>query len=1319
MARIKAYDLINVSDIGRNDASLIETDGGTKTVNAYDLISDNMKYVVLSGNKSLNDVSDPGVIYRDNSGAFLRYGICLVDSTGKPKMQFAIRSDGSIKYRSWQNDAWDIVWTDTSQNIPIERIQQAVENYLREHPIASGKSAYEIALEEGYQGTKAEWLTSLKGLKGKSITDANVDKYGILSVTFEEEKEINGEIMIERTYKTLGFVKGSTGDRGDKGESIVDANIDADGNLILTHEIYAGDYTAVGFINAGHVVGPDGAPGAPGTPGADYVLTEEDKNRIAELAAAKVIVQADTLADCVEPDVFYIVENDDYSGLPREAVPPYKVSCIREFNGDIVRQYIFDHAGHIYTRLGILDETVLNPVYSAIRIATIDDIPSKTSDLENDSGFITAPRVAKLESQYRISDSFSMDLTGIPIDVLSNHETIDVGDFGVEDANSNVYFVYISADVTRIKQGALVRMPRYLPNLIAVYVDRDSNEVEIVDPDTQTQEGMLGVEIGAIGSAVEVYYKGNFHVFDHIVNGMQTIKTQIPTQISQLYNDVGYLLSSGVKSLIAQSQMDYYFAIYDDNSLHFDGNGNHDVDKTVGIYFPERIKSINVAIANTYPNLTTVYINNLASDVSFDGGEFPSTVAVIYREQFHLEQLIIKALSQAESTSNKVTSIASGSTNTQYPSAKAVYTIVSKRELTSHKVTTITSSSTDTQYPSAKAVYTSLSDKSDKSDTYTKSEVDSLVSGGVVPQYVIDESESVLAKAFAHKGLGRTIRFIAVSDSHNDATEASYAYTRVSNQHCGQAVKYIADRIPLDFVAYLGDMTWAGVAHTTAQYQTDWLKEDIQEMNLFLKDGFSGVPNIRVVGNHDQCATTDSGGTVSRLQNSGAYQYFGRYNAGVSDGLSNYGYYDLNNVKVRIVYLNTSDAVNVSSQGTYLAITAAQKNWLCETLIDLNTKTDAASWKILLMSHAPLDMVSGLAADILIPYINGGSYGSYTFTNHSAKIIGNCHGHTHCYNVGYISDTIRRFTIPNSNFYDNNHYKNNANYAAWTEETTYPKTQNSRTDTSFSLVTIDLDNLTCYVDNYGAGYDRNFSVDYKKTVSSISNLSYTGTTTVGQNIDTSAISYTVNYSDGSTSSRTGNVTVSPVTIQQVGNNAITVSYTENGTTVTGNLTIAGTAPPVVRLLDLDRTEATAAVDALIPFDTTKYYTNIAYSTVKGYGTNCTVYSKSSDSISLKESGTGGITVGYPVELPDTSSSYTFSCDYNGTGRARIYYRLFDSSGTSNTSTTPYITNDTSATGSVTATIAAPGGNYKWLIIMFGSNTAGEKEYTNVSLTKDS
>ena len=293
-----------------------------------------------------------------------------------------------------------------------------------------------------------------------------------------------------------------------------------------------------------------------------------------------------------------------------------------------------------------------------------------------------------------------------------------------------------------------------------------------------------------------------------------------------------------------------------------------------------------------------------------------------------------------ENTSNKKTIInnqsQTGDSDTNYPTVGAVRDFVNlikddledyvDDEIGSIPEVTVDSafSQTSTNPVQNKIVTAKLNEvigsKADKSSTYTKSEVDDLVSSGTIPQYVIDESESVLAKAFAHKGLGRTIRFIAVSDSHNDATKVSHDYTRVSNLHCGQAVKYIAERIPLDFVVSLGDMTWAGVAHTTAQYQTDWLKADIQEMNMFLKDGFSGVPNIRVVGNHDQCATTDSGGTVSRLQNNGAYQYFGRYNAGVNDGLSNYGYYDIDNVKLRIIYLNTSDTVSTSTQGTLLGV---------------------------------------------------------------------------------------------------------------------------------------------------------------------------------------------------------------------------------------------------------------------------------------------------------------------------------------------------------------------------------------------------------------
>ena len=69
-------------------------------------------------------------------------------------------------------------------------------------------------------------------------------------------------------------------------------------------------------------------------------------------------------------------------------------------------------------------------------------------------------------------------------------------------------------------------------------------------------------------------------------------------------------------------------------------------------------------------------------------------------------------LNAKESTANKVTAVDSSATDTQYPSARAVYQIVStvanNCEVKANKVTAIGSGSTDTQYPSAKAVYDAI-----------------------------------------------------------------------------------------------------------------------------------------------------------------------------------------------------------------------------------------------------------------------------------------------------------------------------------------------------------------------------------------------------------------------------------------------------------------------------------------------------------------------------------------------------------------------------------------------------------------------------------
>lgn len=92
-------------------------------------------------------------------------------------------------------------------------------------------------------------------------------------------------------------------------------------------------------------------------------------------------------------------------------------------------------------------------------------------------------------------------------------------------------------------------------------------------------------------------------------------------------------------------------------------------------------------------------------------------------------------ITDGEMISHKVTAITSGANNTMYPSALAVYNALSGKESTSNKSTSVGSGSSHTQYPTSKAVYdyvtTVIQGKADKTDTYTKSEVDAAIQTAV------------------------------------------------------------------------------------------------------------------------------------------------------------------------------------------------------------------------------------------------------------------------------------------------------------------------------------------------------------------------------------------------------------------------------------------------------------------------------------------------------------------------------------------------------------------------------------------------------------
>ena len=110
-----------------------------------------------------------------------------------------------------------------------------------------GKSAYQIAVEQGYQGSESDWLSSLKGDKGDKGEKGNTGAKGNPGQDGADGKSAYA-IAVEHGYEdseekwllSLKGEKGDTGERGEKGDAGVAgkdgfspiANVVKDGSVI-------------------------------------------------------------------------------------------------------------------------------------------------------------------------------------------------------------------------------------------------------------------------------------------------------------------------------------------------------------------------------------------------------------------------------------------------------------------------------------------------------------------------------------------------------------------------------------------------------------------------------------------------------------------------------------------------------------------------------------------------------------------------------------------------------------------------------------------------------------------------------------------------------------------------------------------------------------------------------------------------------------------------------------------------------------------------------------------------------------------------------
>lgn len=323
---------------------------------------------------------------------------------------------------------------------------------------------------------------------------------------------------------------------------------------------------------------------------------------------------------------------------------------------------------------------------------------------------------------------------------------------------------------------------------------------------------------------------------------------------------------------------------------------------------------------------------------------------------------------------------------------------------------------------------------------------------------------------------------ICLSDSHYPAD----TNTKMSGLHAMMAIKGLAYLLPVDYIAHLGDVGFEGNSSTT----TEALETNISEMLTYVKESAGdSVPLFVAIGNHDSgnYITTD----VNDDMLSGEYLYNNFTALSASDdtvfsGEENggYCYRDFIDKKIRVFLLNTSEEIITGGYSNDNGTSETQRAWFASKLQELNTKSDASEWGIVVLCHYPADYGAARPlSNLLAAYVNGTSITlngvTFNFSNsNAAKFIVQHHGHIH----NFLADRLYtgstpvqynawRVGIPNTQDNRDNYYGEFGGIQ-YSETTTYTKVPGTVEDTSFVVNVINPSEEKVYSFYYGKGYNR-------------------------------------------------------------------------------------------------------------------------------------------------------------------------------------------------------------------------------------------------------
>lgn len=510
--------------------------------------------------------------------------------------------------------------------------------------------------------------------------------------------------------------------------------------------------------------------------------------------------------------------------------------------------------------------------------------------------------------------------------------------------------------------------------------------------------------------------------------------------------------------------------------------------------------------------------------------------------------------------------------------------------------------------------------------------VESLLRPANYPDYVKKEIARVADNAIKVI-TGESIVSICMSDSHFPADEE----TRTSGVHAAMAIKALTYLLPVDFIAHLGDVGFEGI--TSTETTTDRLEANLAEMLGYIREGADSFPLFVAIGNHDPGNYITKDDDTDMVGGDYLYRNFTALSASADtvfsgEATGGYCYRDFTAKKVRVFLLNSAEGIVTGGYDNDTGCSTTQLAWFASKLQELNTKSDAADWGVVVLCHYPADYGAARPlSNVIAAYVGGTSITldgtAYNFSGqNAARFLVQYHGHIHNFLVDrlYTGNTptqydAYRVCIPNTQYNRENYYGEFSGIQ-YSEDTSYPKTPGTAKDTSFVVNVINPSEQRIYSICFGAGYDRTISLEGITYYSIHTDLT-------GATVESNATSIKEGDSYTGMITVTEGYTLDSVTVTMDGEDITADVYADGVVTipkVTGAvvITVVAKAPPVNLL--------TLALDT----DGSLYNGGLGYKS--GY--------RISTSSGTEKASTGSYVSGYiPVNLAtDTLKLYNIGTD---------------------------------------------------------------------------